>query len=75
MSRTGLLCRGHFYPGITQSDPSWSRHLFTKRVFKAMRMSSILPDALLLLGLFSGWPGERDNMEKPDPGDILYCLG
>lgn len=68
MSRAGLLCRGHFYPGITQSDPSRSRHVFTKRVFKAVRMNSILPDALLLLVLFSGWPGERYNMEKQDPG-------
>lgn len=45
MSRAGLLCRGHFYPGITRSDPSGSRRVFTKRFFKAVRMSSILPDA------------------------------
>lgn len=62
MSQAGLLCRGHFYPGITEKDPSRSRRVFTKRVFKAVRMSSILPDALLLLVLFSGWPGERDNV-------------
>jgi len=68
MSRAGLLCPSHFYPGITQSDPSLSRHVFTKRVFKAVRMSSILPNALLLLVLYSGWPSERDNMEKQDPG-------
>ena len=75
MSRAGLLCRGHFYPGITRSDPSRSRRVFTKRFFKAVRMSSILPDAPLLLVLFSGWPGMRYNMENPHPGDILYCLG
>lgn len=42
--------------------------MFTKRAFKTVRMSSILPDALLLLVLFSGWSGERDNMEIRDPG-------
>ena len=75
MSRAGLLCRGHFYPGITRSDPSRSRRVFTKRFFKAVRMSSILPDAPLLLVLFSGWSGERYDMEKRHPGDILYYLG
>ena len=77
MAWVGLACfvKVSFIPVLHEVIHPGARRVFTKRFFKAVRMSSILPDAPLLLVLFSGWPGERYNMEKPHPGDILYCLG